>query len=136
MTLDSLTKLCGPARCVIYCSKEKFDKHSQDPYGFFLMEKVVEYASGDYQRASLLGTVTGKDAFIVFDYDNPDHLSACRVLGFRFRRTIKPISVPAEVVHSRVNRWIRENELWQLSFPRQAQVCPNPVHPSNNVSEI
>jgi hypothetical protein len=34
-------------------------------------------------HASLLGTVTGGDAFIVFSYDNSDHLSACIVLGFR-----------------------------------------------------
>jgi hypothetical protein len=119
MTLDSPTKLCDPVRCVIYCLKKKFDKYSQDPYGFFFVEKVVEYVSGDYQKANLLGTVTGEDAFIVFDYDNPDHLSACKVFGFRIRRSVKPIFVPAEVVHSRVNRWIRENEFWQLSFPRR-----------------
>jgi hypothetical protein len=128
MTLDSSAKLCGPTRCVIYCSKSKFDKHSQDPYGMFFVKDVVEYASGDYQKASLLGTITGLHAFIVFDYNNPDHHSDCRVLGFRIKRSIRPVFVPAESVHSRVDRWKQENELWHLSFPRQEQVCSKPIY--------
>jgi hypothetical protein len=55
-----------------------------------------------------------KDAIGIFDYDNPDHLSTCKVLRFQIKRSIKPISVPAEEVHSRVSRWKRENERWNL----------------------
>ena len=136
MTLHSPAKLCGPTRCLIYCSKRKFDEHSQDPYGILFVKEVVEYASGDYQKATLLGTVKGNHAFIIFDYDNPDHLSSCKVLGFQIKKHVKPISVPADQVHSRVNRWKRENELWHLSFPRQGQVCSNTVYHSSNVSGI
>jgi hypothetical protein len=136
MTLDSSTKLCGPARCVIYCSKSKFDEHPQDLYGEFFVKKVVEYTFGDYQKASLLGVVTGKHAFIIFDYDNPDHLSSCKVLGFKIKQSIRPISVPPKAIHSTVSRWKEENESYGLSFPRQGQVCPNTVYSSANLSGI
>jgi hypothetical protein len=123
MPSSSLADLSGPTRCLIFCSKEKFDKLSQDRYGTSLVKKVVEYASGKYQKASLLGTVIGKHAFIFFDYDNPAHLSTCKVLGFRIKRSVISISVPAKDVHQAVDRWKRENERWQLSFPRQGKVC-------------
>ncbi|KAI9892574.1 MAG: hypothetical protein M1814_001267 [Vezdaea aestivalis] len=99
-----------------------FDKRTEDRYGTVFMKEVVEYASGDYQKASILGITTGKHAFIVFDYDNLDHCSDCQVLGFQIRRSIRPVFVPARSVHSTVDRWKRENELWQLSFPRQGQL--------------
>jgi hypothetical protein len=75
------------------------------------VKKIVEYASGDYQKASLLGTVTEKYAFVVFDYDNPNHFNACKVLGFQIKRSIRFIFVPAEKIYLRVNRWMRENKL-------------------------
>lgn len=124
MALDSSAKSCGPTRCIIYCSMSKFNKHSQDVYGIVFVKEVVEYASGDYQKACLLGTITGNHAFIVFDYNNPDHHSDCRVLGFRIKRSIRLISVPAKLVHSTVDRWKQENEQWHLSFPRKGQLIP------------
>jgi hypothetical protein len=136
MASNSTTKLRDASRCVIYCSKKIFDKLSQDPYGTALMKEVVKYASGDFEKASLLGTVIGEHAFIVFDYNNPDHLDTCSVLGFKIKHSIKPVFVPANVVHSRVSRWISENERWNLSFPRQGQVCSNIVYPLGDVSKI
>jgi hypothetical protein len=93
------------------------------------MKKVVQYASGDFKKASLLGTVRWpRRVFIVFDYDNPEHLDTCRVLGFKFRPSIKPFYAPAAPVHSTVNSWARENERCHLSFPRQSQVCYRTMH--------
>jgi hypothetical protein len=104
MTLDFSIKLYGPVRCIIYYLKKKFNKYSQNPYDFFFVEKIVEYAFGDYQKINFFDTVIEKDAFIIFDYNNPDHLNACRMLGFRIRRSVKSIFISAEVVHSRVNK--------------------------------
>lgn len=113
-------KLSGPTRCLIFCSKGKLDKRPQDPYGDFLVKRVVNYASGDPERASLLGTIIGKHAFIVFDYDNPDHRSDCKVLGFRVNRYIKPISVSPRDIDSTVDKWKKDCQ----NFPRLELVCP------------
>lgn len=122
MTPDSGFR--GPARCLIYCSKRKYGKDSpDDKCSISLVKRVVEYASGDYRKVILLGTTIGEKVFIIFEYDNPDHLSNCKVLGFGVKQSIYSISTPAEQVHSTVISWIEENERWNLSFPRQAQVC-------------
>ena len=84
-----------------------FARRSEDPYGKGFMKEVVEHASGDYQKASILGIITGKHAFIVFDYDNLDHHNDCQLLGFKIGQFIRLISVPATFVHSPVDRWKR-----------------------------
>jgi hypothetical protein len=119
MALPLPAKLSDPARCVIYCAKEKFEHHSEDTYGTNFVKEIVKYACGDFEKASILGIVKGEDVFIVFDYNNPEHLNTCKVFGFRIRRSIKPISVPALYVHEMVARW---------SFPHQGQVCSNIVY--------
>lgn len=125
MTPPPSTYLSGPTRCVIYCSRTEYDKHSKGAHGESLVQRVVRHALGDIQKASLLGTVLGTHAFIVFDYDNPDHLDSCEVLGFRARKSIRRIYIPAKMVHSTVIRWKAENENHGSSFPHQEQVCPN-----------
>jgi hypothetical protein len=120
MTLNSLVILNSPARCLITCSIYEFDKHLEGPDS--IVEKVVRYASGDSKKASLLGTVRWTRVLIVFDYDNPEHLDTCRVLGFKFRPSIKPFYTPAAPVHLTVNKWAREMERLHHSFPRQIQV--------------
>ena len=117
---NSLVKLNSPTRCVIYCSIREFDKHLEDQDS--IIKTVVQYASGDFKKASLLGTIRWQRVVIVFDYDNPEHLDTCRVLGFKLRSSIIPFSAPAAAVHSTVNSWARENERFNLSFPRQSQV--------------
>ena len=82
MTIDSLSILRSLSRCIIYCSKSKFDKYSQDKYGISFVKQVVEYASGDYAKGSFLGTVTGEHVFILFEYHNPCHSNTCRLLEF------------------------------------------------------
>jgi hypothetical protein len=129
MTPDSLAMLRGPTRCIIRCSKDKFDRDSQDDYGIVFVQQVVHHLSGDYTKAFLLGSIIGKYTFIVFDYDNPDHLDTCSVLGFRVSKSIRAISVPAELVHSRVRSWKQVNERHKLSFPYLGQVCSKFVSP-------
>jgi hypothetical protein len=101
--LYSSTNLCGPARCVIYYLKIRFDKHSKDSEIF--MERIIQYASGDFQKASLLDIMLGIYIFIVFNYDNSDHLDSCKMFKFRVRKFIKYISVFSEMIYSTVNRW-------------------------------
>ncbi len=129
MTADSLAILRGPTRCVIRCSKPKFDRDSEDEYGVVFVRQVVHHLSGDYTKAFLLGSIIGKYTFIVFDYDNPDHLDTCDVLGFRVSKSIRPISVPGEIIHSKVRSWKQKNELYKLSFPYLGQVCSKFVYP-------
>ena len=50
-----------------------------------LIIKIIQFASGDPQKASLLATIKGTRIFIVFDYNNPDHLNDCKVLGFQVK---------------------------------------------------
>lgn len=94
------------------------------------MKKVVQYASEDSKKASLVGTVRWKRVLIIFDYDNPEHLDTYRVLGFKFRPPIKPSYAPAAPVHSTVNRWAREMERLHHSFPRQIRVCYHEMCPN------
>lgn len=114
------------SRCVIYCSRARFNEYSED-WQHSLVRPVVESAGGDYRSASVLGIIKGKKVFIVFDYNNPEHLSTCEVLGFRVKRApaFKRITVPADYVHSTVNRWLEENKRWGISFPRQGEVRNN-----------
>lgn len=121
MTSNSLVKLNSLARCLIDCLIHEFDKHLEGPDS--IVKKVVQYTSGDFKKVSLLGTVRWKRVFIVFDYDNPEHLDTCRVLGFQFKPSIRPFHPPAAPVHSTVNSWAHENERCHLSFPCQSQVC-------------
>ncbi|KAF2194991.1 hypothetical protein K469DRAFT_1862 [Zopfia rhizophila CBS 207.26] len=109
-----------PSRCVIYCSIATFNTYSEDWQRSFL-RPVVEAAGGDYPSVSILGIIKGKKVFIVFDYKNPEHLSTCKVLGFRVKRapSFKLITVPADYVHSTVGRWLEENKRWGISFPRE-----------------
>ena len=93
------------------------------------MTTVVQFASGDPQKASLLATVAGTNrTFIVFDYDNLDHLDDCKVLGFKVRKSISRvnrINIAREVeeyVHSMVTRWKAQNKQHGLSFPHQEKV--------------
>ncbi|KAK3357046.1 hypothetical protein B0T25DRAFT_145416 [Lasiosphaeria hispida] len=70
--------LKGPTRCFIKCSKKKLENRSD----IYFMLDVVRFALGDPEKAFLLITQKAEHkAFIVFDYDNPDH-SECPVLGF------------------------------------------------------
>jgi len=90
--LNSLVKLNSPTRCVIYCSIREFDKHLEDQDS--IIKTLVQYASGDFKKASLLGTIRWQRVFIIFDYDNPEHLDTCRVLGFKLRSSITPFFCP------------------------------------------
>jgi hypothetical protein len=131
MTPDSLVILRGPTRCIIRCSKPKFDRDSEDDYGVVFVQQVVQHLSGDYTKAFLLGSIIGKYTFIVFDYDNPDHLDTCDVLGFRVGKSIRAISVPGEMIHSKVRSWKQKNELYKLSFPYLGQlITPTRHHPT------
>jgi len=131
MTLSSPAKLCDPARCVIRCSSKIFEKRKDDEHGTCLMNEVIRYASGDIRKAKLLGTVIGKRVWITFDYDNPKHLDSFKVVGFQIKeRYIRAIHIPSIEVHPRVNRWRRENERWQVSFPHLEKVCSKAVDTS------
>lgn len=117
-----------PARCVIYYSVRLLDKHQEDPFNISAVKEVVQYASGDFEKVSLVGTLKwGRRAVTVFDYDNSDHFDNCRVLGFRYRPAIIPFGAPAEFVHSTVNKWVGENERHNLSFPRQSQASHHKI---------
>jgi hypothetical protein len=129
MTPDPLATLRGPTRCIIRCSKPKFDRDSKDDYGIVFVQQVVHHLSGDYEKAFLLGSIIGEYTFIVFDYDNPDHLDTCDVLGFRVGKSIRAISVPGEMIHSRVRTWKQVNERHKLSFPYLGQVRSKFVSP-------
>jgi hypothetical protein len=78
--------------------------------------------SRDFKKASLLGIVRWKQVFLVFNYDNPEHLDTCRVLGFKFKLSIRPFNPSAAPVYSTVNSWADENKRCHLLFPRQSQV--------------
>lgn len=129
MIPDFLAMLHGPTRCLIRCSKPKFDRDSEDDYGIVFVRRVVSHLSGDYTKAFLLGSIIGKYTFIVFDYDNPDHSDTCDVLGFRVSKSIRAISVPAEMIHSRVRSWKQLNERHKLSFPYLGKVCSKLISP-------
>jgi hypothetical protein len=126
MTSNSLVKLNSPARCLIDCSIRELDKHLEGPDS--IVKNVVQYASGDFKKASLVSIVRWRRVFIVFDYDNLEHLDTCRVLGFQLKPSIRPFHAPAAPVHSTVNSWAHENERCHLLFPRQSQVCYHAIY--------
>lgn len=118
--------LSGQSRCVIYCSRVRFSKYLED-WQRSLVRPLVESVGGDYHSASVLGIIKGEKVFVVFDYNNPEHLSTCKVLGFRVKRApaFKRITIPTDYVHLTVNRWLEENKRWGISFPRQGEVRNN-----------
>lgn len=122
MTLDSLATLRGPTRYIIRYSKPKFDR-AKDDYSVIFIQQVIHYLSGDYTKMFLLGSIIEEYTFIIFDYDNPDYLDTCNVLGFRVSKPTRPISVPGEMIHSRVRTWKQVNECYKLLFPYLEQVC-------------
>ncbi len=112
------------SRCVIHCSRATFNKYSNDWQRSFL-KPVVESAGGDYNSTCILGIIKGeKKVFIAFDYKNPQHISTCGVLGFRVKKVpaFKRTTMPADYVHSTVNRWLEENKRWGIAFPREEEV--------------
>jgi hypothetical protein len=115
MISRSSINFCGSARYVIYYLKIKFYKHSKNSET--LVKKVVQYTSGDFQKASLLDIILGIYTFIVFNYNNSDHLDNCKILEFRIRKSIKYISILSEMIYSTINRWKIQNKKYDISFP-------------------
>lgn len=89
------------------------------------MTEVVKFASGDPEKAILLiSQIAERSAFIVFDYDNPEH-KECRVLGFTVKIHIREVSNPpgvAQYVHGEVNMRKSINEKNGCSFPHRSEV--------------
>ena len=136
MESNSLISLCGRVRCLIRCPKVEDNVPFEN--GEAIMIKIIQFALGDPQKASLLATVEGTRTFIVFDYNNPDHLNNCKVLGFQVKKStgrIKSFHISSKVekyVHSMVTTWEARNKQHGLSFPYLEKVCRAPT-PSINL---
>src|SRR5438046_8507312 len=102
MASPSTITLCGSTRYVIRCSLEKFNERSHDLYGYRLVEDVVDFASGDFQKVKLLATIKERKVWIVFDYDVPDGTDNPEVAEFAINRSLKKIQVPEKEARRRV----------------------------------
>jgi hypothetical protein len=101
----------------------KVDERSQDPLGRSLMKEVVEWASGDYEKATLLGITKWEHVFIIFDYDKSDHLDPCRELAFGIKEGITSEPVPAQYIHSTAKRMKEDSERLNTKFLHHGQLC-------------
>jgi hypothetical protein len=120
--MTSSAELRGANRWLISCRKRDLKNPQVDTDE--LIKRVVSHWSGDFQKASLIGTYKGRRTFILFDYDNPKHLSDCVVVGYRIKGSvIARISDPTETVHAKVERWKEENKKWNCSFSHHEMVC-------------
>jgi hypothetical protein len=68
------------------------------------MKKIIQYTLNDFQKANLLDIILKIHIFIVFNYNNPDHLDSYKIFKFRIRKSIKYISIPSEMIHSTINK--------------------------------
>ena len=123
MTLANL-QLKGPTRCLIICRKRVFDKYADDRYGSAIVEAAVKQACGDYAKAFLLGTIEGDNAFIVFDYEKPDHSNDCEILRLKAKERKGELSITIKQHLPKIfkNRVHLEVDTWLDSFPHYGKV--------------
>ncbi len=119
----SLARL-GPRRCLVLCSRDKFDRHSGNDEYFIRM--VVESASGVYAKVFHIGTRKAwRRVSILFDYDNPDHHDS-DVLAFRIKKRTVPIPLRPNMVidvHNQARRWLEDHKRYGSILPIRTEVC-------------
>ncbi|WEW56925.1 hypothetical protein PRK78_002383 [Emydomyces testavorans] len=117
----------GPRRCLVLCSRKKFDKHTGDDEYF--IRQVVKFASGDYSKVFHIGTRKAwRRVDILFDYDNPDHYDS-DVLAFRVKSTPRYVSLTASMiagVHRHAGYWFDEHKRYGCILPIRTELIPNP----------
>ena len=113
----------GPKRCLIICSRKKFDQHIGDDEYF--IRRAIKFASGEYSKVFHIGTRKAwRRVSILFDYDNPDHYDS-DVLAFRVKKTPRYINLTAGMtatVHRQAKRWIDDHKRYGSILPIRTEV--------------